>query len=136
MNHTLKLGLILLALMAVGACLSFSPGQTERATNQVDPKNSRLRPPGTRLVRVEVAGAAGVTLADQITWSGETLEALTRTHSQGLRFEANQVLSPARGAVPETHRFWLGSDSLGRDLLARMLQGTAALARDRPFGQL
>lgn len=87
---------------------------------QIDPAAARLRPPGTHLWAVRLAGPRWL-LADRLVWRGDALE-VTRLERQESIPRA-RVLNPTPSGVADRRYYLLGTDQLGRDLWSRMLHG-------------
>ncbi len=87
---------------------------------QLDPEAAQLRPPGTRLAAVHLAGG-GWLLADRVrrTPDGLWVERLGR----GELLPAAQVSNLAGAGVADRRLFLLGSDRYGRDEASRLLYG-------------
>ncbi len=98
----------LAALSVVGGWFAADP------TEIVDPEAAALLPPGTQ--RWVVGLTNGSTVA---------AEAIRREedHWVILRRGQDQVLAAGEVTSTELRSFWLGSDTLGRDVLARLLHG-------------
>jgi peptide/nickel transport system permease protein len=108
----LRAGVVLLgALAAVALC---GPLLTRDPTTVLDPAAAALLPPGASRVLV--------TLAD-----GSTIVGDAARREQGewrvTRLGAERTIPTDRVAQVARHRFWLGSDSVGRDVLARLCAG-------------
>jgi ABC-type dipeptide/oligopeptide/nickel transport system permease subunit len=112
------LGLVAaLALLAVTAPLAapYDPYA------QLDPRASALRPPGTVLAAVHLAGG-GWLLAERARRTPGGLE-IERLGGREL-LPATRVLNLAGGGAADRRAYLLGSDQFGRDLLSRLIYGT------------
>lgn len=108
----LRAGLLVLLLLSAVAVLG--PLATRDPNLIVDPPEAGLLPPGS--VRTVVRLRTGATLAGQrIRVDGDALLLLRRGVSE--------VVAASDVERVESVRFWLGSDALGRDVLARLLRG-------------
>lgn len=87
---------------------------------QLDPEATALRPPGTVLAAVHLAGGEW-RLAERVRRIDGGLE-IERLGSREL-LPASRVLNLTAAGVADRRVFWLGSDQYGRDLASRMLYG-------------
>ena len=104
-------GLALLALVAVcavGSLLAADPSEI------VDPRAAALLPPGAQCWVLTLADgtrlAATAVRRDEDRWVV-------------LRPGGDQALAASQVVALELRQFWLGTDTLGRDVLARLLHG-------------
>jgi len=108
----LRGGIVLLGALAVVALCG--PLLTRDPAAVLDPAAAALLPPGASRVLV--------TLAD-----GSTILADAARQDRGewrvTRLGAERTIPAGRVAQVARHRFWLGSDSVGRDVLARLCAG-------------
>jgi peptide/nickel transport system permease protein len=113
-----SLGLVAALVLAAAAAPLAAPYD---AFAQLDPEVSALRPPGTVLAAVHLAGGE---------W--RLAERARRTAGGGLEIErlggrellpASQVSNLTATGVADRRLFLLGSDQYGRDLASRMLYG-------------
>ncbi len=110
-------GLALCALLAAAA-LAAPALSPLRPAAQDDPVAGRLRPPGTRLFEVRLAGGR-LLLAEE---AEPTAGGLRVTRLGEVRtIPAASLADPQ--AAPERRTFPLGSDAFGRDVWARLLYG-------------
>jgi peptide/nickel transport system permease protein len=98
------------------------------AAAQLDPEVAALRPPGTVLAAVHLAGGGGGgadgdwRLAERAVRTPRGLE-IERLGAREL-LPASRVLNLTATGVADRRVFWLGSDQYGRDLASRLLYGT------------
>jgi peptide/nickel transport system permease protein len=123
----LGFGLVACLLLVAAAAPVIAPYD---AAAQLDPEVAALRPPGTVLAAVHLAGDAGSAGGPGEHW--RLAERVRRT-SQGLEIErlgrrevvpASRVLNLTAAGVADRRVFWLGSDQYGRDLASRLIYGT------------
>jgi peptide/nickel transport system permease protein len=108
----LRAGVLVLALLSATTVLG--PLVSRDPNLITDPPEAGLLPPGS--VRSVVRLRTGATLAGQNVRVGEGSLVI-------LRRGVGEVVPTAEVEHVETVRFWLGSDALGRDVLARLLRG-------------
>lgn len=106
-------GLLLVALMAP-VLAPYEPGE------QLDPEAAGLRPPGTRLEAVHLAGGDWL-LADRAWRTPRGLWVERLGHRELL--PAARVSNLAGAGVADHRRFLLGTDRFGRDIASRLLYG-------------
>ena len=87
---------------------------------QIDPAAARHRPPGTRLVAVELDDGSWM-LADEVLLDEGTVRLRQRDGWRELPRE--RVVNLDGGEIADRRVSPLGSDRLGRDLLSRVLYG-------------
>jgi len=97
------------------------------AAAQVDPEVAALRPPGTVLAAVHLAGGDGGgggewRLAESAKRTPRGLE-IERLGSREV-VPASRVLNLTAEGVADRRVFWLGSDQYGRDVASRLIYGT------------
>jgi peptide/nickel transport system permease protein len=110
--RTLAVAALLLAGVVLGSLvLPWALG--DRATAAWDPASAALRPPGTRLYRVE--------LRDGRTLAAARLESLGGDRWSLDRAGRSETVDAS--SAPVAHRFLLGSDRFGRDILALTAAG-------------
>jgi peptide/nickel transport system permease protein len=108
----LRVGLVILVVLAIAAALGpFFAGNPAAIT---DPRGAALRPPGTRLVVVTKRDGSNV--------AGESARRLGDAWIVS-RSGSNEAVPVTEVAGVATRRFWLGTDTVGRDVLARLLTG-------------
>lgn len=115
----LKLGLLLLGLLlALGFAAPFFYPIDPRLP--IDPAHASLLPPGAARVLVSLRDGR-LLAADLVRKTDRGLQLIRKDSIEEIPAEAL-----ARGLDPpwRTHRFLLGTDRLGRDLLARVLAAT------------
>jgi peptide/nickel transport system permease protein len=110
LSRTAILWIVALAIAALAADLA-GPYDPE---SFVDPAASAGRPPLTRLWRVELRDGA-VLVVDRYREQGGQVVATYRGEPL--------VLEPARVVSITRRSHWLGTDTIGRDLLSRILHG-------------
>jgi peptide/nickel transport system permease protein len=108
----LRAGAALLAVLALMAVCG--PWLTADPAAIVDPRAAALLPPGSRRVVLQ--------LRDGATVAGETVR---REGSNWLvaRHGTEETVPASSVADVSTRRFWLGTDVVGRDVLARLISG-------------
>jgi peptide/nickel transport system permease protein len=108
----LRAGAVLLAVLALMAVCG--PWLTADPAAIVDPRAAALLPPGSRRVVLQ--------LRDGATVAGETVR---REGSDWLvaRHGTEETVPASSVANVSTRRFWLGTDVVGRDVLARLISG-------------
>jgi peptide/nickel transport system permease protein len=113
------LGVGLLGALALAALVG--PWLARDPDRQTDPAASRLQPPLTRLWEVRLEGPRPLLLADRVRWQEDVLV----LESDGRRREVprDAVLNPTGTGVSDRRLYLLGTDALGRDVLARLLEG-------------
>ena len=111
------LGMVAGLLLAAAAAPLLAPYDP---TTQVDPEAAALRPPGTVLAAVHLAGGEW-RLADAARRTPRGLE-IERLGGHEL-LPASRVLNLTAAGVADRRVFWLGSDQFGRDLASRLLYG-------------
>jgi peptide/nickel transport system permease protein len=112
------LGMVAGLFLAAAAAPVLAPYD---ATAQIDPEVAALRPPGTALAAVHLAGGEW-RLAERARRTPEGLE-IERLGGREL-LPASRVLNLTATGVADRRVFWLGSDQYGRDLASRLLYGT------------
>lgn len=112
----LQIGLLMLALLAIPALLP--PPQEPSA--QVDAASSRDRPPGTRLLEVQLTEGR-TWLADEVRVTGASARIQRRERAEVV--STDEILNLRDGRITDTRTYYLGTDSLGRDILSRMMGG-------------
>jgi peptide/nickel transport system permease protein len=111
----LRAGALALALLAL--LVTLGPIWAGDPESTLDPAATALAPPGSRFETLRLA--AGYELAAaRVTPVGDRWR-LERAGEE--RMIGSARVDPARPTG--SRRFWLGSDTLGRDLLARLLHG-------------
>ncbi len=108
----LRWGAVVLAALAAAAALG--PLFAADPAAIVDPQGAALLPPGA--VREVLTRRDGSTLAAEVARRDGDRWFVTNRGVEGF-------LPAAEVRRVETRRFWLGTDSLGRDVLARLLSG-------------
>ena len=99
---------VLIAVAVVGPWFAGDP------TGIVDPRRAGLLPPG--------ASRAVVVLRDGTTRAGQAIRR-TATGWVLTRDGADETVPESEVAAAGIRRFWLGTDSVGRDVLARLVAG-------------
>jgi ABC-type dipeptide/oligopeptide/nickel transport system permease subunit len=117
--RSLRWSLGLVAVLVVGATAAPLAAPYD-AFAQLDPEVSALRPPGTVLAAVHLAGGEW-RLAERVTRTAGGLE-IVRLGSREL-LPASRVSNLTATGVADRRVFLLGSDQYGRDLASRMLYG-------------
>ncbi|MDY7093987.1 MAG: ABC transporter permease [Acidobacteriota bacterium] len=112
----LQIGLLLLALLAIPALLP----TPQEPSAQVDSASSRDRPPGTRLLEVQLSEGR-IRLADDVRITGASARIQRREMVEVV--STDEILNLRDGAIADTRTFYLGTDSLGRDILSRLMGG-------------
>jgi peptide/nickel transport system permease protein len=112
-----SLGLVAALVLAAAAAPLAAPYDVFA---QLDPEVSALRPPGTVLAAVHLAGGEW-RLAERARRTGGGLE-LERLGAREL-LPASQVSNLTATGVADRRVFLLGSDQYGRDLASRLLYG-------------
>ena len=108
----LRVGLLMLTSL-LGVC-SLGPWWTADPSAILDPRVAALLPPGSS--RIVVERRDGSTLAaESVRREGDVVVALRDGAEE--RLEAGEV------AAIHERSYWLGTDTLGRDVLARLLHG-------------
>jgi peptide/nickel transport system permease protein len=109
---SMRAGVLLLALLASAA--AFGPLLAADPAAIVDPRAASLLPPGSR--RVVLTRRDGSTVAaEEAHRSGDAWVVIRRGSAE--------TIPAATVARVATRRFWLGTDTVGRDVLARLLSG-------------
>lgn len=108
----LRWGALMLATLAAAAALG--PLLAADPDAIVDPQGAALLPPGA--VRAVLTRRDGSTLAAEAARRDGDRWLVTARGVEGL-------LPAAEVTRVETRRFWLGTDAVGRDVLARLLSG-------------
>ncbi|MEO8502633.1 MAG: ABC transporter permease [Acidobacteriota bacterium] len=115
----LRVGAWMLAAFAVTALAG--PGLVAADPDaQLDPAVARWQPPGSSFFVIQLTDGSTL-LADHVQRAGDQL-IVDRLGSQQT-IEASRVTNLTASGVSGRARFPLGSDRLGRDVLARLLQG-------------
>lgn len=118
MVEALRPGRAALAILGLAAATLLAPYLARHAPNSIaDPGATRDRPPGTHLTAVELRDGTLI-LADRVLASADGTLAIERRDRQREFVAADRVAKPA-----SIRRYILGTDALGRDLLARLLHG-------------
>jgi peptide/nickel transport system permease protein len=117
--ESLGWGLALVTAMTLLAALAPLAAPYDPYT-QLDPEAAALRPPGTVLAAVHLAGG-GWLLADRARRTGNDLE-IERLGRREL-LPAARVENLAGSGVADRRVFLLGSDQFGRDLTSRLIYG-------------
>jgi peptide/nickel transport system permease protein len=108
----LRAGVFLLAALAIVAVCG--PWLAADPAAIVDPRATALLPPGSRRVVLELRDGTGV--AGEAARQADGFWVITRRGAE--------EKIPAAGVIGvSTRRFWLGTDTVGRDVLARLLSG-------------
>jgi peptide/nickel transport system permease protein len=120
-TFTLRWGLGLVAALAALAAAApllapYDPGE------QLDPPTAMLRPPGTALAAVRLAGG-GWLLADRVERRADGGLLVHRRGRGDEVLAAGQVGNLTAAGVADRRLFLLGSDKFGRDVASRMLYG-------------
>ena len=108
----LRVGACLLAALAIVAVCG--PWFTADPSAIVDPRATALLPPGSKRVVLELRDGTGV--AGEAARQAEGFWVLSRRG-------AEEKIPAADVTAVSTRRFWLGTDTVGRDVLARLLSG-------------
>jgi len=110
-------GLVTLVALAAVAAPLLAPHDP---IEQIDPAAARHRPPGTRLIALQLDDGDWL-LADEI----EVLERSVRLRRRDdwQQLSRDRITNLEAGRISERRLFPLGSDRLGRDLLSRILYG-------------
>ena len=108
----MRTGVLLLALLALAA--AFGPLLASDPAAIVDPRAASLLPPGAR--RVVLTRRDGSTVAAEKARRVGDAWVVTRRG-------AEEVIPAGDVSGFATRRFWLGTDTVGRDVMARLLSG-------------
>ncbi|MFH1176090.1 MAG: ABC transporter permease [Acidobacteriota bacterium] len=108
----LRAGALLLSALALASACG--PWLTADPTRITDPRGAALLPPGASVLVFTLTSGATV-----------AAEAARREESRWviLRRGAEETLAVAEVTSVAPRRFWLGTDTVGRDVLARLLTG-------------
>ncbi|MDA8020199.1 MAG: ABC transporter permease [Thermoanaerobaculia bacterium] len=117
----LRLGLTIFGVIALIG-LSAPLWAPYDANEQVDPLGGRLRPPLTSLDVVRLHDGRSY-LADEVVVDGDEIIIDRRGRIDRIELKRVANLSSDGTGVTERHRFLLGSDLLGRDVLSRWAIG-------------
>ncbi len=108
----LRVGACLLAALAIVAVCG--PWLAADPAAIVDPRATALLPPGSRRVVLELRDGTGV--AGEAARQADGFWVVSRRG-------AEEKIPAADVTGVSTRRFWLGTDTVGRDVLARLLSG-------------
>ena len=107
-------GLVALAALAAPLLAPHDP------IEQLDPAAARHRPPGTRLTALRLDDGSWL-LADEVEVGANSVR--LRRRDDWRELPRQRVTNLRDDRVTDHHRFPLGSDRLGRDMLSRILYG-------------
>ncbi len=111
-----------LLLTAIALLALFAPAVVPHdPAAQIDPAMSARQPPGTTLWLVKTSGPRRLLLAEDVQWQEDELVLERRNGT--LTVPRHEVSNPTTAGVADKLTFLLGTDSLGRDLLSRVLAG-------------